>query len=160
MKKCAFEGCEIDIEDWQVYCVDHYIKTKNQPAQSPVQKQPQSVQQPASAPQQQAQPNPVKQMKSPQVPPQSGIQQPAQQPVAQAQPQPKLSTPQQHFEMPELSERERLIVKQVAFKGAIHLMSQQDFLDRSFDTLIDEIRTLTIKFYQLITEKSEGAELL
>lgn len=146
-KICAYEGCNKEIDDWQTYCIDHYVEKASK--QGAPQEESAPVQRPVPKPEPKTQQRPV----------------PKPEPNQEQRPQPRPRPPEPQkievpeFEMPELDERQRLIVKQVAFKGAIDLIGQTDFLERSWDTLIDEIRTLTVQFYQIICERNEESEI-
>ena len=55
--------------------------------------------------------------------------------------------------LPEIDDRTSSIISQVAFKGAIELMANMNFEEKTFEELIGEIRTLTNEFYRIMVEK-------
>jgi hypothetical protein len=57
--------------------------------------------------------------------------------------------------LPELVERERLIVKQTCLKSAVELMKSFDNEAKEFDQLMKEVETLTVYFYRTIVTKNE-----
>lgn len=137
-KICDWDDCNEEVADWQTHCPKHYAMMQQQKQQSGM-----------AQPQQQAQ----VQQPQPQQP-----QQPVQQP-AQAQPkqtvEQAMEEQEQVLDLPQLSDRERLIVKQTAFKGAIELMSKLNFEAKEYEDLINEVETLTVHFYRLIVMHNE-----
>jgi len=128
MKICQEEGCNTEIEAWQTYCQKHYaMRMQGQP-------QPQS-----QVPEAPAEPQVVE-------------EQVVEEKVAEE----KKTLPDAPVErppLPQIDERTASIVSQVAFKGAIELMSNMAFEEKTFEELVGETRTLTNEFYRIIVEK-------
>lgn len=129
VKTCAINGCDEPIQEWQTYCVDHYVQMNKESAQ---------------------QPQPVKKKQSvKQVQPQQQSQ----------QPQPTQEVMQKTYNLPNINDRDRLIVKQVAFKALIELMQQMDFFDLDDDAQLNLLRKYTVMFYKVIVEENENADI-
>lgn len=80
-------------------------------------------------------------------------QQPQQRPQRQRQARPL--TPR--FDMPNLTEEQRLEIKKVAFTGALNFMITQDLAEQPFEGIIEQVRTLTAEFYRVMAERNENA---
>lgn len=149
-KICDWDDCNEEVADWQTHCPKHYAMMQQQKEQSGMAQPEQQaqVQQPAPAEQPPAQPVQEEVI---------DVQEPEPQPVKQPeQPKPAETKPEPTVQpLPKLSDRERLIVKQTAFKGAIELMTRMNFEAKQFQELIDEVETLTVKFYGLIVRENE-----
>jgi hypothetical protein len=57
--------------------------------------------------------------------------------------------------LPQLEERERLIVKQTCLKSAIELMKTFDNESKEFEQMISEVETLTVYFYNVVVKNNE-----
>ena len=57
--------------------------------------------------------------------------------------------------LPKLDERERLITKQTALKCAVDFIKSLENEDKPFETLIEEVRTMTVHFYRIVVERNE-----
>lgn len=135
-KICDWDDCNEEVADWQTHCPKHYAMMQQQKQQSGM-----------AQPQQQAQ------VQQPQ--PQQQVQQPVQAQPKQTVEQ-DMQEQEQALDLPQLSERERLIVKQSAFKGAIELMSKMNFETKEYEDLLNEVETLTVHFYRIIVMQNEG----
>lgn len=58
--------------------------------------------------------------------------------------------------LPQLEERERLIVKQTCLKSAVELMKSFDNEAKEFDQLMQEVETLTVYFYKTVVSRNEN----
>jgi hypothetical protein len=125
-KQCATDGCTEEIQDWQTYCSKHYAQMMQKTQQ---------------------------QQQQPQPPPQEEIV--TEERVVDVQEPKKIKSAQQKIDLPELVERERLIVKQTALKSAIELLKTMDNENKEFEQLMNEIETLTVYFYRVIVLKNE-----
>jgi hypothetical protein len=173
MKKCQYQGCTQDVNDWQTYCVKHYIEVnQGQQMQQMMQEQEEPEQEaeeytgegigqgevralPKAMPkQQQTRPIPelvrVKMQKQPQE------QNPQTVPVKKQMFQDKPRQPV--FEIPEdIAELTRIEIKKVAFENAMRLIiDMADYEGKTYEALLNEARTLTAQFYRIIVEYNEA----
>jgi len=63
--------------------------------------------------------------------------------------------PPARFDMPNISDEQRLDIKKVAFSGALNFLITQDAGEKTYMDMIEEVRTLTSAFYRVIVEKNE-----
>jgi len=164
-KICDWENCNEEVADWQTHCPKHYAMMQQQKTQSgmvkPEQPAPATHQQPVQPAPKQQQPAPVQEemidLEEPETQPVQPVQQPEPEEFIDAGDieEPENAETLNFPDLPKLSDRERLIVKQTAFKGAIELMSKMEFEAKQFEDLIGEIETLTLSFYRLIVVENE-----
>ena len=143
-KICQEEGCNKEIETWQTYCQEHYAQK--------MQGQAQPTQPQTNVPDAPAEPKAVEEAI---VEEQIKMGEPQEEKVIDVQEEPKQTLPDKPVErepLPKIDDLTKSIVSQVAFKGAIRLMSSMAFEEKTFDTLIGEVRTLTNEFYRIIVE--------
>lgn len=151
MKYCTEEGCEEQILDWQNYCYKHggiKMEAPHNPKQAQQMPQPPHPSQPIepmTAPKPE-QPNPV------------GHQEKAYMDMAKLRKEPGLPVFVVSGELPKLEGKERLIVKQVAFKEAVSTMlSMEDFQNKQYDTMLGELQRLTVDYYKIIVSHNESS---
>jgi len=141
-KKCSFDGCNEEIQQWQSFCSRHYQTMMAQqspalggavveePPQIPVQKV--ALQKPSL--------------------PKGGVSQ-IDTPTNQLTPQVSSNQPIQRHEQVETGDKDRYFLRKECLKSAVDLICQTDIENKSFDVLMGEIETLTEKLYGLVTKK-------
>lgn len=160
MKLCPYEDCDEQILDWQETCYLH----KNIKGETQMNENNYGNPQPQMPQAQQPTPQPQTDFGyAPQRPvPQQQVQ-PKEEPVvynSQGDQIPKSNEKSGDVivgEIPELSDRDRLIVKQVAFKSAIdvYLQMNADVEINDYDTMLGELQRLTVDFFKIIVAKNE-----
>ena len=162
VKKCSWENCETEIQEWQAYCPKHYAM-KMQEEGKPV-KQIKEVVKEEFIGVSKTEPTPVQPVQK------------QEQMIDIEEPSPKLKKVKVEgetvkpkptiepkkivvFHLPTLVGKERLIVKQTAFKGAIQIMTELvPIKGKDFGQVVNEIETLTVMFYKLIVRENEKSE--
>lgn len=145
-KQCAKPDCNREIEQWKTYCDEHYLEMttqQNNLSQQYSRQQPQTVQQ---------MPTNIKYEQPPNIPQTMMLQQ-------QKQELPKSPTEingKEERQVLKINGEQKIRVREVAFNGAIKLMSHMDFEDKDFQTMIGEVETLTNSFQDIIITDYES----
>ena len=123
-KKCSVEGCNTDISSWMVKCKKHYEEEMN--TQGVVEEPPKVPSHKVTMPPQQMM--------------QAGK-------IVEA----KVVMNKPEVSKLNLTDKERIEIREICLRCAIDLITKTEFEDRTFETLRGEIETLTGEFYLIIT---------
>lgn len=140
-KICQVEGCNEEISDWQTYCPRHYAEMLEKRKQSNIQ-QPKEIEQPKK--------------ENVQEPKQPVLDEKQQETVQEEIVDDKTSKGEK-FQMEKLEGRERLIVKQTAVKRAVDFLQDSGLEFDDYESMINQLRRLTVDIYKIIVEHNEGA---
>lgn len=149
MKQCPIDDCDEEIMDWQSSCYIHRDKINEEKKKMEQQE-----------PRQNNYGNPtidhnmVKQSYNDQ-----SYGTPSKPPTyQQSTPNTPIQRPPmlRKFEKPDLTDRDRLIVKQVCLKESINVLNGMDaFNSLEYNDVLDKLRRMTVDFYNIIIEKNE-----
>jgi len=157
---CERDGCEVQIQLFQRYCDGHYIEvmadessmdfgSKHMMQQQRKSKNVETLGEfrPINQTNIWKLANPIQpQYKRPALP------QPPEAPAFVKTIEPPSDVP---IQMPRIDEATRIAVKQKCMEQAVHLLLNGDIGSEQFDQLIEEVKTMTVKLYQIVVEKNE-----
>lgn len=177
---CSWDGCNEEIQQWQTYCNPHYMEMQNKQQMSQGQKPTTQKFQPPEIPPQVVrqkiveqpvrQRHPVEEMEDedePNTEPLLDLKEMREERESQARTHQTQSIPlrknvqeqiveeneENGMERPlfsQLTDEDRLAVRQVAFKGAIELVASMNIGDRNPEQILSDIEMLTNNFSDLI----------
>lgn len=167
-KNCGFKECTEKIFSWQEFCYKHNNQEETQmnnqqqptyPAQ-PNWKNPAQVIDGNGNTFQSQNPQPMQQQPMP-PPPQRQPMSVPKPPSSPELPKMVLDNDKSKFEIsgeiPTLTEPQRLVIKQTAFKRAVDVIIQSGEIEEmSYDKLKGKLQRMTVDFYNIVVSKNEN----